>query len=373
VQLNRFSIIIKVVVHGWKKPTISDVARLAGVSVATVSAVCNGTKVVSPRRAQMVREAMETLDYHADQNARSLRTGKTKVVGVIIPDLTNPFYTQVITAAEEVASRAGYSFFLCNSNDDPAQEQRHLDMLFSHRVAAVLIAPSDSSVAYDRLIRRRFPLVFFDRIPPGFHGSSVETDNRLAAYLATRHLIELGHRSIAILAGDIQRSTHARRLDGFRRAMQEAELPTRDEYCGLSGLTVQAAYQFSLGLLQAPQAPTAIFCTSNNLLLGCFRALECAGLRCPDNVSVIAFDDFPWNEGFRPAITTVAQPTAAIGSKAMEMLLERIAARSEGGEMSDQNIVLQPELRIRNSTAPPSPATRAAVAVVPETGSDAKL
>src|SRR5208283_2031145 len=149
----------------WKKPTISDVARLAGVSVATVSAVINGTKVVSPRRAQKVREAMEALDYHADQIARSLRTGKSKVVGVIIPDLANPFYTQVIAAADEVASRAGYSIFLCNSNDDPAQEQRHLDMLFSHRVAAVLIASSDSFTGYDRLMRRRFPMLFFDRIP----------------------------------------------------------------------------------------------------------------------------------------------------------------------------------------------------------------
>jgi LacI family transcriptional regulator len=343
------------VAREWKKPTISDVGRLAGVSVATVSAVINGTKRVSPRRAQKVREAMEALDYHLDQNARSLRTGKTKVVGVIIPDITNPFYTQVIAAAEEVASRLGYSFFLCNSNDDPAQEQRQLDTLFSHRVAAVLIASCDSWAAYDRLIRRRFPLVFFDRIPPGFHGSSVATDNQLAAYLATRHLIELGHRSIAILAGSIQRSTHAQRLEGFRKAMQDSGLPTREEHCGISGLTVQAAYRFTLELLRSVQAPTAIFCTSNNLLLGCFRALDHVGLRCPDDLSVVGFDDFPWNESFRPAITTIAQPTSAIGAKAMELLLERIRGGTEALEISEQSVVLPPELRLRDSTAPPRP------------------
>lgn len=334
-----------------KKPTIADVGRLADVSVATVSAVINGTKVVSDRRAQKVREAMQILDYHADQNARSLRTGKTKVVGVIIPDISSPFFTQVIAAAEEVASRSGYSFFLCNSNDDPAQEQRHLDMLLSHRVGGVLIAPCDSFAAYERLIRRRFPLVFFGRIPVGFHGTSVETDNQLAARLATRHLIELGHRSIAILAGDIRRPTHARRLDGFRRAMQESGLLTRDEYCGLTGSTVEAGYQFSLGLFHSPQAPTAVFCTSNNLLLGCFRALHSVGLRCPDDVSIIGFDDFPWNESFRPAITTIAQPTTAMGAKAMEMLLERIVSDGEVEELPDHSIVLQPELRVRNSTA----------------------
>lgn len=356
--------------RGWKRATISDVARLAGVSVATVSAVINGTKVVSPRRTQKVRQAMDTLDYHVDQNARSLRTGKSWAVGVIIPDLTNPFYTQVIAAAEEVATGAGYSLFLCNSNDDPAQEQRQLDMLFSHRVAAVLIASCDSSVAYDRLIRRRFPLVFFDRIPPGSHGCSVETDNRLAAYLATRHLLELGHRLIAILAGNIQRSTHAQRLEGFRKAMQEAGLPARDEYCGLSGLTVQAAYQFSLGLLQSPQAPTAVFCTSNNLLLGCFRALESVGLCCPEDVSIIGFDDFPWNETLRPAVTTVAQPTAALGTKAMEMLLERISASNKGREIPDQRVVLPPELRVRNSTAPPPATAPATVGMALPAGSD---
>jgi LacI family transcriptional regulator len=338
--------------QGWKRSTINDVARLAGVSVATVSAVINGTKMVSPQRTQKVREAMEVLDYHVDQNARILRTGESRVVGIIIPDLTNPFYTQVVAAAEEVATQAGYSFFLCNSNDDPAQEQRHLDMLFSHRVAAVLIACCDAAIAYDRLVRRRFPMVFFDRIPPGFRGCSVETDNRLGAYLAARHLIELGHRWIAILAGNIQRSTHARRLEGFRKAMQEAGLPARNEYCELSGLTAESAYQFSLGLLRSPQPPTAVFCTCNNLLLGCLQALECTGRRCPEDVSIIGFDDSPWNETFRPAITTVAQPTVALGSKAMEVLLEWISAKGEGREIPVQNVILRPELLVRNSTAP---------------------
>ncbi len=142
-----------------------DVARLSGVSTATVSAVINGNKRVSPRRARKVREAIEALDYHADENARSLRTGQTRVIGVVIPDMGHAFFAEVVAGAEEVASNVGYSFFLCNSNEDPAVEQRHLDMLFSHRVEAVLIACCDSSMAYERPILKRFPIVFFDRIP----------------------------------------------------------------------------------------------------------------------------------------------------------------------------------------------------------------
>src|SRR5579875_610657 len=146
--------------------TMRDVARLAEVSIATVSAVINGSAVVSPRRAEKVRRAMEVLDYHADQIARSLKTGRTNVVGMIIPDITNPFYPEVIMGAEEVARLASHSVILCNASEDAQQEQRQLNTLFSHRVDGVLISCSDSSITFDRLVRRRFPIVCFDRIPP---------------------------------------------------------------------------------------------------------------------------------------------------------------------------------------------------------------
>lgn len=332
---------------------MEDVARLAGVSTATVSAVLNGNKRVSPRRTQSVREAIEALDYHADQNARSLRTGQTRVIGVVVPDMAHAFFAEVITGAEEVASKVGYSFFLCNANEDPEAEQRHLDILFSHRVAAVLIACCDSSVAFERPIMKRFPIVFFDRVPSAFRGSSVTTDNVAGGYMATRHLIERGHKEIAILAGSLNRSTHAHRLEGFRKAMQESRLAVRDEYCGTDGLDAEAAYKFTLNLLRRPEPPTAIFCTSNKLLRGCVRALQELDLHFPGDVSIIAFDDFAWNETFHPAITTVAQSTRQMGRAAMELLLEKIDARQQGREMAERNIVLQPELRIRESTASP--------------------
>ncbi|MCU1263158.1 MAG: hypothetical protein JWO80_6043 [Bryobacterales bacterium] len=329
-----------------------DVARLAGVSVATVSAVINGTATVSAQRAQKVRAAAESLDYHADQIARSLKTGRSNVVGVVIPDITNAFYPEVISGAEEVASQAGYSLILCNANEDPRQEQRLLSTLFSHRVDGVLVACSDSSTAYDSLVRRRFPIVFFDRIPQGFRGSAVSTDNFSGGLEATRHLIGMRHTRIAIVAGRSTLSTHADRLEGFRKAMQEAGLPVRDESCRVGGLTIDSGYEFGLELLRLPEQPTAVFCTNNKMLLGFLRAARELGVACPERISVVGFDDYAWTENFHPQLTIVAQPTREIGRQAMTLLLTRLQALREGSRSHDNHvIVLQPELRVRQSTA----------------------
>lgn len=330
--------------------TMRDVARLADVSIATVSAVINGTANVSARRAERVREVMEVLDYHADQIARSLKTGKTQVIGMVIPDVTNSFYPEVIMGAEEVAGAAHYSVILCNANEDPAQEQRQLGTLFSHRADGVLIACSDPTITVDRLVRRRFPIVCFDRIPAAFRGDVAATDNVAGGYLATRHLIELGHQKIAILAGRTDLSTHLGRLEGFRKAMQQAQFPLRDEYCRVGGLRAEYGYEFGLALVQLPDPPTAIFCSNNKMLLGLMRALSEAGLRCPEKISVVGFDDYIWTENFHPPLTTVAQPTRELGRQAMRLLLSRIEGSAENGASSEpRRVFLTPELRVRGS------------------------
>ncbi|HEY4048736.1 MAG TPA: LacI family DNA-binding transcriptional regulator [Acidobacteriaceae bacterium] len=334
-----------------KAPTMRDVARLAEVSVATVSAVANGTAVVSQKRAERVRKAMEALDYHADQIARSLKTGRTRVVGIILPDVTNPFFPEVIVGAEEIARAAGYSVILCNANEDPEQEQQQLNILFSHRVDGVLIACSDPAISFDRLMRRRFPIVCFDRIPPGFRGDTVTTDNFAGGYEATRHLIALGHKRIAVLVGRPGLSTHSRRLEGFRQAMSEARLPVPDERCLIGGMRPEMGYDTGRQLLKLPMPPTAIFCTNNKLFLGLVRAVNQAGIRCPEEVSLVGYDDLAWTENFHPRLTTVAQPTRDLGRRAMRLLLERIESNMRELPGEPREVILKPELRIRESTA----------------------
>ena len=333
-----------------------DVARLADVSVATVSAVINGSAVVSEPRARRVKEAMEALDYHADQIARSLKTGKTRVVGMVIPDVTNSFYPEVIMGAEEVAGLARYSVILCNANEDADQEQRQLGTLFSHRVDGVLIACSDPDIAVDRLLRRRFPIVCFDRIPAGFRGDTAATDNVAGGYFATRHLIDLGHRQIAILAGRPQLSTHSGRLEGFRKAMQEAGLPILEDYCRIGGLQTEYGYEFGLSLLRLPDPPSGVFCSNNKMLLGFMHSLSEAGIRCPDQISIVGFDDFTWTQNFHPALTTVAQPARELGRQAMELLLSRIESGSDNHlNLESRRVVLAPELQVRGSTRRANP------------------
>jgi len=334
--------------------TLRDVARLAGVSVATASKVMNKKGSVHPELAQRVISAMEALDYQTDQVARSLKIRQTQTIGMVIPDVTNPFFTAVMRGAGSEVRSQGYSLILCDSEENPALEQSNLNALFSRRVDGVLLAPTSAQIAQDRLTRRRFPLVFYDRVPPGFAGPAVVTENFGAAYDATRHLIGLGHDRIAIITGRLNLSTGHDRLEGFRKALQEAGLPLRDEYLQTGEFDVDSGYSCGLKLLQLAVPPTAVFCCNNQITLGLLRAMGERGVPCPGRVSVLGFDDFDWADSYSPRLTTVAQPTLEMGKQAAQMLLRKIDSVRKGDKGGEEEmVVLKCELRVRESTAPP--------------------
>lgn len=279
-------------------------ARLAGVSIATVSAVINGKNSVSSQMAGRVEDAMKALDYHPDHMARSLKTGRSQVVGMVIPDLSNPFFVELMCGVEETARNAGYSVIFSNSNEDPAQERANLAMLYSQRVGGVVLACSDGHAAYDRMTMRRFPIVFIDRLPvSGFSGRAVVVDNTGAACRATRHLIDLGHRDIAIIAPRTDLSNGVERIEGYRKAMQEADLPIRGEYFQQGDYSLESGLRCGLELLRMAQPPTAIFSCNNKMTLGLVQALSELEVPCPQFVSVVSFDDFPG-----PRISTRGSP-----------------------------------------------------------------
>lgn len=329
-----------------------DVARLAGVAISTVSALINGGPRVSPARAQRIRDAMQALDYHPDQVARSLKMGRTQTIGVIVPDITNAFYPQVIRGIEDSAKAAGYGVLLCNSNESSQQEQAHLSMLFSRRVDGVLLACVHGVADREAPLQRRFPLVFVDRIPQGVTNGAICSDNVEAARMATRHLIDLGHRRIALLAGDLALSPHAARLEGFRRALQQARLPSREEYLCAGGMQIEDGKTAGEQLLRLDEPPTAVIASNSKLLLGLLRAIEEHGVHCPRDISIVHFDESEWSEHFRPRLTAVVQPTYEMGRRAFELLRERIEhtvdAKTTGGITT-----LPAELHLRESTAPP--------------------
>jgi LacI family transcriptional regulator, galactose operon repressor len=334
--------------------TLRDVARLAGVSSATASAVVNGKNRVSARMQRKVEEAMKALDYHPDHMARSLKTGRSKVVGMIIPDLTNPFFVELMCGVEETARKAGYSVIFSNSSEDPEQERENLAMLHSQRVAGVVLACSDGHAAYDRLTTRRFPIVFIDRLPvAGFSGRAVVVDNAGAAYEATRHLIGLGHVDIAIIAPRTDLSNGIERIEGFRKAMQEARLPIRDPYFQRGDYSLESGHRCGMELFRLPEPPTAIFSCNNKMTLGLVQAISELGMRCPEEISVLSFDDFPWTSYFSPRLTAIAQPSHEMGRRALEMLLSVIDPAQAQSEPGESVVMLKAELRVRESTGPP--------------------
>jgi LacI family transcriptional regulator, galactose operon repressor len=328
-----------------------DVARLAEVAVSTVSALINGAPKVSQTRADRIRRAMKELDYHPDQIARSLKVGRTHTIGVVIPDITNVFYPSVFRGIEDAARAAGYGVLLCNSNESAEQEQSQLSMLFSRRVDGVLLACSSGSNAGREASQRRVPLVFVDRMSEEASGGAVCADNVEAARVATRHLIDLGHRRIALLAGDLNLSPHAERLEGFRQAMRQAGLSIREEYLCAGGAQAEDSRRSAGRLLEIGTAPTAIIASNSKLLLGLLHATRERGVSVPRDLSILTFDEAEWSEYLDPPITAMVQPAYDMGRQAFEILKDRIVSGVAGG--TDRVMRLPAQLHVRGSTQKP--------------------
>jgi LacI family transcriptional regulator len=297
---------------------------------------------------------MEVLDYHPNQIARSLQAARTCTVGMVIPQIGNAFFGEMMRGAEDEARKAGYSVIFCNSNEDPQLEAHHLTTLFARRVDGVVLSSCNSLPVEGRLLKRRFPMVVVDRTPPGFSGTAVISDNLGASREAARHLIHLGHTSLAIITGPTHLKICNDRLAGFRMALEEASLRLPDDYVKCGNFTSDSSYQKGCEIMRLPNPPTGVFCCSGTMTLGLMRALSELKIPCPERVSVLGFDDFEWAASFRPQITAVAQPNYEMGRLAMEILVRKMQRKkSEPEESKEQVILLQNELRIRESTAPP--------------------
>jgi LacI family transcriptional regulator len=340
--------------------TMRDVARLAGVSVATVSAVVNGKQVVRPVVVARVQDAMKALNFHPDHVARSLRVKKTMTIGAVVPDFSSAFFVDVLRGIEDIARSLEYSVLLCNSDDKIDQEQRHLRALLSRRVDGILLASTDLYSIADTHLRSTTPIVLFDRVPPAYRGAAVVVDNVDAAYRATQHLIALGHTRIAFIAGRLDLSTATDRAEGFRKALEDGHLPLEGAYFKRGDYHPESGYQNGLELLQLQNPPTAIVCSNGLMTLGLLRAVHQLRLSCPEQISIIGFDEpAPDTYGFnlstllRPELTVVAQPGYEVGKQAAQTLLAILNANDEAAGDGNPVITLKAELRVRKSTAAP--------------------
>lgn len=332
---------------------MQDVARLAGVSISTVSAVINNKGIVSAELTQKVQQAIEAIGYRPHAGARGLRLGRTQIIGMVMQDIANPFFVEVMRGVEDEAGRNGYEIMVCDSSGQPDLELKRLNALYAQRVDGVLLAPSDSYAAREILPQKHSPMVFVDCVPVKARVTCVVTDNFEAAYQATQYLIGLGHQRIAVISGRTVHSTIIDRVEGYRKAMNEAHLAIREEYVAHGDSRIESGYYGGLKLLNSPQPPTAIFTLNNRMTLGILNALRELRVPCPERVSVLSFDDSDWAAAFNPSLTAIRQPTYQMGKCAMQLLLESIRSAGNGGNSEPRQVLLKSSLQIRESTARP--------------------
>ena len=329
--------------------TIRDVAARAGVSVATVSYVINGTKPVAPETAARVRRAMEELDYHPNAVAQSLRTRTTHVIGVVVSDIANPFFATLVRGAEDCARQHGYSVLICNTSERLENELVSLELLSRKRVDGMILAPTGKSdKLLLELIDRGMRIVTIDRKAEGLAAPAVVSENEEGAYLATRFLLEQGHRRIAVVLGLPHLSTTIERLSGYKRALNEFGVEEDPALIVCGNSQVAGAREACLKLLSEAVRPTAIFATNNLMTLGVMMAIHERELRCPQDISVVGFDDFEWAAAFAPPITTVAQDPYLMGKTAVEVLLDCL----QGNFRLAETIRIPVRFIPRASTAP---------------------
>jgi len=326
--------------------TIQDVARAAGVSVATVSRVLNNSSSVSKNTRDSVMQAIKHLNYQPNLLGRNLRRTETRMVLVLLPNISNPFYSMIVKGIEDVAHKNGYNIMLCNTDGESNREKVYLDLLKNRLSDGVVFMAPELEREELSEIGRRSPVVQCCEYKEGARVSHVSIDNFSAAYLAVRHLVDQGHRRIGMISCENRFLSTIQREKGYRKALEDAgigysqEMIKNGDYSFKSGL--RAAKQF----LAMEEKPTAVFAISDVMAIGAMRAMKEAGLKVPDDIAVIGFDNISFASMCDPLLTTISQPKYDLGCVAMELLLKQIR-----GEMKEpQDIFLEHELIIREST-----------------------
>ena len=325
---------------------IEDVAARSGVSTATVSRVLSGSVPARPETRERVLAAARELDYRPSSIARALKRRETRTLGLVISDITNPFYPQLVRAVEAAAHERGYGIVLANGGDDPARELEHLDLLVERRVDGIVIVSSRMTRRHaERLRGTSVPTVLVNDTVAGSGLPTVTTAHRRGARLATEHLIGLGHRRIGHIGAPADQAASGQRRQGVRDALRAA---------GLGELLVAIGDGGVAGGARAAEAligsgVTGIVAYNDLTAIGALRALRRAGIGVPEVVSVVGFDDIDLAAWTDPPLTTIRQPTDALGRWAVDHLADLLAGRADG--TTSAPVLLEPELIVRNSTA----------------------
>lgn len=338
------------------RTTLKDIAKKTGLSVATVSLALNKKEHrLSEKTIAVVRDAARELNYRPNQIAVGLITQRTKTIGLIVPDICNQFFAEIAKGAEAQCQEYGYNVILCNTNDHPDKDLDYMDVLLDRGVDGIIFAMSANMGAgrvqrCRRLIEQsQTPVVLVDRAIDEFPVDSVLIDHELGGYLATRHLLELGHRSVGCITGPMSVQTAKQRFFGYIRALQEYQIPFYPDRI------VEGDYHTLSGYGQAgkliEKRVTALFACNDLMAYGAYKRISEMGLRIPEDMSIVGFDDTSLSDIIMIPLTTIRQPIYEMGGTAVTRLLKKIGEP----ELKQESIVFKPELVIRHSTLAPSP------------------
>jgi LacI family transcriptional regulator len=329
-----------------KRATINDVATRAGVSKTTVSHVINNTRFVEEDTKQRVLRVISEIGYYPSLAARSLTTNRTGIIGLIVSDATNTFFGDVLRGVEDVLQPKNYSILVCNTDEILERENHYIDTLLRQRVDGIIAAATSQKwEALNQADEQHTPVIFLDRAYESLEGPYIGVNNNQGAYSGTKHLIECGHTKIGILAGFQRLSTMRERLEGFRQALQDHKIDLPDEWVIESPLGIEPGREAALKILSLPIRPSALFVNNNLLVLGALLALQDLGLCCPENISLVGFDDHPWSAVSYPPLTVVKQPSRRLGQVAAETMLSLI----NGIQPLEKRVILDCELVVRKS------------------------
>jgi LacI family transcriptional regulator len=336
---------------------MKEIARIAGVSLGTVSHVLNGSAGVREPLRKRVMDAVDALGYQPSQLARGLRRDKTNMIGMIIPDVTNPFFPAVVRGAEDVAFESGYRLVLCNTDNDHAKEIVHLNELRTYLPSGLIVIPSnfsDLTVQAESYRRSGTAVVCVDRLPRDWNGDTVTADNEHGSYEATSYVLRQGHKRVAIITGPRHLTNAQQRLKGFKRALHENKLHVGPEYVQETTFDQHGGHAKTVLLLRMIPRPTVIFAGNDMIAFGALLAFREAGLRCPEDISLIGFDNLDLAEMTSPPLSSVSQPGYQMGSTAARILVDRV--RGDNGPA--KHVIIETALKIRDSVGPPPGETQ---------------
>lgn len=328
--------------------TIYDIAKAAGVSAATVSKVINQTGRISEATQFKIRKIMNELNYQPSLVASALTKKRTYSIGLLIPDLANPFFAEIAKSVEKHAQEFGFSLIICNTDNDIKKEERYIGLLKQKSVDGIILGTGvRNDVTLKMLIQQKLPIALIARDLPSLPVDAVMVDDFLGGYLATSHLIQLGHRHIAVLSEELTVVSSRERIRGYMQALEEAEICFQEELMVVSPSQIDDSKKTAGLLLDSDFPPTAIFACNDVLAIGTIQAARQRGIRVPLDLSVVGFDNTILATIIDPPLTTVAQPIQELGKQVIDLIISEINDQKQ----TKQRVVLTPEIVIRQSTA----------------------